>query len=581
MQQKLRILLVEDDQDDYILTREILDEAFGQGHLLDWARSYSEALEAISLARHDVYLFDYRLGSHNGLDLIRRITGSHLYSSPVILLTGMESREVDMRAMEFGATDYLVKSQLCAPLIERSIRYAIEQKKTEQRLLKLAHFDPLTGLANRSLFHSRLEENIAHAKRVQDKLALLLLDLDHFKEINDSLGHPVGDVLLCKVGEQLSACIRETDIVARLGGDEFVIIATHLRDDENASNLAQRIIDAIKKGVELESQWLSTSTSIGIAIYPRDGTDADELLKNADLALYQAKDAGRGGYRFFDPQLNAQVQSRKALQKDLEKALQSQSLEVYFQPILDASSAQVVGAEALLRWRHPERGFIPPDVFIPIAESSGLIGSLGEWVLRNACTQHSKWREAGLPAIQIAVNISSVQFRRGDLVDSIANIIDESGIHPCFLDLEITESMLMEVGKPVRSLLHGLHALGVKLAIDDFGTGYSSLAYLKRFPVDKLKIDRSFVGDITNDPDDATIARAVISLGKSLNLVTVAEGVETKAQLEFLRREKCDQVQGYYFSRPIPGDEFCSWFGEYQKDIRKSKFVPSLPGYMS
>ena len=573
MQQKLSILLVEDDQDDYILTREILDEAFGGHYMLDWIKSYTNAVETINSKRHDVYLIDYRLGSHDGLDLVRRVAGSSLYSPPVILLTGMENREIDLRAMESGATDYLVKSQLCAPLIERSIRYAIERKKTEQRLLTLAHFDPLTGLANRSLFRTRLEENIAHSKRVQDKLALLLLDLDNFKEINDSLGHPIGDTLLCELARQLKACTRETDIVARLGGDEFVIIATHLSNDENASTLAQRILDTIKQGIDLEDQSLSTSTSIGIAIYPRDGTDADELLKHADLALYQAKDAGRGGYRFFDPQLNARVQARKTLQKELEKALQNQALKVYFQPILNASNAKVVGAEALLRWPHPERGFIPPDVFIPIAESSGLIGPLGEWVLRAACTQHKLWREAGLPSIQIAVNISSVQFRRTDLVDSVSFIIEESGIDPACLDLEITESMLMEAGQPVRALLNGLHSLGVKLAIDDFGTGYSSLAYLKRFPVDKLKIDRSFVGDITSDPDDATIAKAVISLGKSLNMEIVAEGVETQGQLDFLRREKCDQVQGYYFSQPIPGDQFTLWFGEYQKAFYETKTV--------
>ena len=363
-----------------------------------------------------------------------------------------------------------------------------------------------------------------------------------------------------------------------LGGDEFVIIATHLSNDENASTLAHRIIDTIKQGVELDSQQLSTSTSIGIAIYPRDGVDADELLKHADLALYQAKDAGRGGYRFFDPELNAKVQARKTLQKELEKALQEQALEVYFQPILNVLSAQVVGAEALLRWHHPERGFIPPDMFIPIAESCGLIEPLGEWVLRAACAQHKIWCEAGLPPLQIAVNISSVQLRRKELVDSISHVIEETGMDPACLDLEITESMLMEVGKPVRELLHGLHTLGLKLVIDDFGTGYSSLAYLKRFPVDKLKIDRSFVRDITKDPDDVTIARAVISLGKSLNMVVVAEGVETQAQLDFLRHEKCDQVQGYYFSRPIPGDQFTLWFGEYQKSICKSKTVAQLLG---
>ena len=440
-----------------------------------------------------------------------------------------------------------------------------ERKRAEQRLARLASYDVLTGIANRTTFQTELRQAIAQVGRSDRGGALLLLDLDNFKDVNDSLGHPAGDILLKHVAQRLLSRSRETDIVARLGGDEFAIVANNLTDSTGASVIAHTVEEALSKPFDLDGAKVFTKASIGITLFPEDSTNPDTLLKNADMALYQAKNGGRGKFSFYNADLNAKALRRKALESALRTAIADDGLSLHFQPKVDIARERVVGVEALLRWSHEEHGNISPVEFIPIAETSGLIVPIGDWVLRKACEQMLDWRADGLPPIPIAVNLSAEQFKRTDLVDAVGCLVSDFGIDPGWLELEITESMIMENVDSTVDALHGLHDIGVSLAIDDFGTGHSSLAYLKRFPMDKLKIDRSFVRDVVDDPDDAAIAQIIINLAKQLNLDVIAEGVETVDQIDFLRQNGCDVVQGYHYSPPVDASTFLQWYSDNPK----------------
>jgi diguanylate cyclase (GGDEF)-like protein/PAS domain S-box-containing protein len=430
------------------------------------------------------------------------------------------------------------------------------RKEAEARIEHMATHDYLTGLPNRTLFRDRLMHAIASARRRQESVAVLLFDLDNFKDVNDSLGHGAGDVLLMETTERLKQSIRDSDTIARLGGDEFAVIQTAINDQTSPSNIAARIRDAMASPFHIDSHEIHVSTSIGIAVFPENGQDPDELLKNADMALYLAKNEGRNNFQFFVPEMNREHQTRKELLTDLRHAIEENGFTLHFQPQISLRDSRIVGAEVLLRWPHEVRGLIPPAQFIPIAESSGLILSLGDWVLRTACRQIKAWIDKGMPSIRYSINLSALQFRHHDLVNSITETLITENVGPTQLELEITESVVMHNVEGAIKKMTRLADLGVKLAIDDFGTGYSSLSYLKRFPVQKVKIDGSFVQDITQDPDDAAIVKAVINLGHSMNLEVVAEGVETEEQLEFLRAEGCDIIQGYYYSRPVDADAF-------------------------
>lgn len=400
-----------------------------------------------------------------------------------------------------------------------------------------------------------------------DLVAVMLLDLDHFKDINDSWGHPVGDALLKSVADRLVSNTRETDTVSRLGGDEFAIIATNLADPEGAATLAHKAIKAISEPFNLDGQEVRTATSIGISLYPMDKTDPEKLLKHADFALYQAKGAGRGTFQFYDAEMNARRRARKTLEAELGLALERRELSLHYQPKVHAITGAVTGVEALLRWTHPERGAIPPTEFIPIAEASGQIVEIGRWVMETACAEHFVWRKAGLPPISMAVNLSGIQLRRPDLVDTVVKVVADTGIEPQHLEFEITEGTIIDKQGSVIKVLHALRGRGHKLSIDDFGTGYSSLVHLKQFPVDSLKIDRSFVANIPDSPDDVAITRAVIALAQSLNLRTVAEGVENWAQFTCLQEWDCRELQGYYFCRPVPSEQFVAWFQKRKKSL--------------
>ncbi|MBW8330248.1 MAG: EAL domain-containing protein [Thiobacillus sp.] len=427
-----------------------------------------------------------------------------------------------------------------------------ERKQYEAELEHQASHDSLTGLPNRSLLRDRIDQAIVKAQRDGKLVAVVFVDLDHFKLINDSLGHHVGDSLLLEIAARLSSCIRSNDCVARQGGDEFVIVLTEQDSDQEIIAVISRLLESISQPWVHHGQEYGQSCSIGISCYPQDGTDPDALLRSADAAMYKAKASGRGTYHFYTPELNLAISERLELENSLRHALERDEFRVYYQPRIDVASGRIVGAEALIRWDCPGKGIIPPDSFISIAEETGLIIPIGQWILREACRQNSAWQRAGLPSITLSVNLSPIQFRHAGLVASVADALQQANLPPACLELELTESFVMHDAERINVAMQSLKALGVDIAVDDFGTGYSSLSYLKRFPVDRLKVDKSFVRDIDTDPDDAAIVRAIITLGHALGLKVVAEGVETRAHLEFLQHHRCDELQGYYFSRPVP-----------------------------
>jgi diguanylate cyclase (GGDEF)-like protein/PAS domain S-box-containing protein len=430
-----------------------------------------------------------------------------------------------------------------------------ERTRANERIAHLAHYDALTDLPNRVLFREHLEQSLKWIRRGQ-RLAVLYLDIDQFKSVNDTLGHPVGDELLKAVASRLRSCLRETDIVARLGGDEFAIIQTAVEDPTDVSNLAKRLHQAIQAPFDLAGHHLVTNTSIGIALAPYDGTDPDQLLKNADLAMYGAKADGRGTYRFFEPDMDARVKARRALEFDLREAIMCGGFELHYQPLVDVQNNIISGCEALVRWRHPARGLIAPAEFIAVAEDTGLINQLGEWVLRTACAEAMQWPSD----IKVAVNVSPVQFKSGNIVQTVISALATTRLPARRLELEITEAVLIRDDEKVLAVLHQLRNLGVRIAMDDFGTGYSSLSYLQRFPFDKIKIDRSFIKDLGEPDGSLAIVQAVVGIAKSRNITTTAEGVETAAQLESLRTIGCNEAQGYLFSPPRPAAEVPQFF---------------------
>jgi diguanylate cyclase (GGDEF)-like protein len=424
-----------------------------------------------------------------------------------------------------------------------------EQRRSEDKIAHMALHDALTGLANRSLLNERLEHALARAKR-GEIVATHMLDLDHFKQVNDTLGHGAGDKLLCMVADRLRAQVRDSDTIARMGGDEFAIMQVEITQPSDAISFANRVIESVSAPYDIDGRQVVIGTSIGIALAPTDGATPDEIMRNADLALYRAKGDGRATYRFFELEMDTQMQTRRALEGDLRSALLANEFELHYQPIVDLASNDISGFEALIRWRHPEKGFISPGAFIPLAEEIGLIVPLGEWIIREACATAAKWPGD----LRIAVNLSPAQFRSAGLLQVIIGALAVSGLAPSRLELEITETILLHDNEATLDTLYRLRELGVRIAMDDFGTGYSSLSYLQAFPFDKIKIDRSFVKDIANSTGSLNIVRAVAALAQGLGIATTAEGVETEEQLSTIRSEGCTEMQGYLFSRPVAAD---------------------------
>ena len=436
-----------------------------------------------------------------------------------------------------------------------TMRDITERRATEAKIIHLAHFDALTNLPNRRLVQDRIQQAIVGAQRSGSEFAVLFIDLDKFKDVNDTLGHDAGDRLLEIVAHRLTESLRAQDTVGRQGGDEFIVLLASLSTAEDAARVAQKILDAMAVPFELNGQTLRSGASIGIATYPQDGADVETLLKNSDTAMYGAKDAGRNNYQFFAEEMNAASAERLLLEGSLRLAIERNEFLLHYQPLVDIGTGRIVATEALVRWDHPQLGRIGPARFIPVAEESGLIVPLGEWVLRQACTQLMLWREQGIQPPRMVVNLSPRQFRQKHLLRNFYRVLSETGVDPHWLGLEITESVIMDNPEISIGILQELKALGFELSLDDFGTGYSSLSYLKRLPIDKLKIDQSFVRDITTDVDDEAMVAAIIVMAHQLNIEVVAEGVETEGQLAFLREQGCDEFQGYLFSRPQPPEE--------------------------
>jgi diguanylate cyclase (GGDEF)-like protein len=489
---------------------------------------------------------------HEGANHVRNWMGVPLVAADRVI--GLYA--VDKSEPGFFTARHVQLTEAIAPHAAIAIQNArlFEQlHASEEQLRRQVYHDTLTGLPNRALFQDRLALAVAQAHRHGKGLAVLFLDVDRFKVINDSLGHSVGDRLIREVAARLRSCLREGDTVARLGGDEFTLLLPDVGQAVDAAKVAKKVLDLVRMPFDLDGRELFVTSSMGISLYPDDGSDAETLVKNADAAMYRAKEQGRDHYQLYTPALNATALERLALESSLRRALAHDELLLHYQPILDVATRRLHGVEALLRWHHPELGLVPPAEFIPLAEVTGLILAMGPWVLRTACAQARAWQHVQ-PGLRVAVNLSARQFQEAGLVGHVTDALADTGLDPRCLQLEITESSAMQNAQTAIQTLRELKALGVGLSIDDFGTGYSSLSYLRRFPIDTLKIDQSFIRDIGTDPDDAAIASAIIALAHTLKLTVVAEGVETEDQLEFLSRHGCDRTQGYLFSRPLSAE---------------------------
>ncbi len=582
MQNPPHILIIDDDPVIRLLISETLQSA---GFQTTGAANGEEGLELFRLHGADAILLDLMLPK--GIDgfnicaTLRELPESQ--HVPVLMMTGLEDMDSINQAFKAGATDFITKP-INTTLLGYRVRYMLRASQATKRLLeserrlhRLAYFDNLTELPNRQFFRERLEIMIALAHRKKLKMAVLFLDLDGFKRINDSLGHHLGDLILQAAGERLQHTLRASDILtrpilpeeeislARLGGDEFTVLLSSIKRPEDAANVAERIRISLAEPYSLDSQELYITTSIGIAIFPDNGDSAEELLKNADMAMYYSKRANGNTYRYFSSKMTEVATRRLTLDNNLRKAIERGQLSLHYQPQLDLKTGHFYGVETLLRWEHPMLGQISPTEFIPLAEGNGLIISIGEWVLRNACFHAKHWRNQGITIRRLAVNVSTLQILQRDFISLVTGILVEAGLEPQVLELELTESDLITDEENILAKLHSLKQLGIRLAIHDFGTEYSSLSRLSDFPIDCLKVDRIFVRDIETNTAKAVIVGAVISIAEGMGFKVIAEGVETEGQLEFLKNKQCDEVQGYLTSEPLPPEEIEKFFLRHQR----------------
>jgi diguanylate cyclase (GGDEF)-like protein len=574
-----RLLVV----DDVAENRDILRRRFQRhGFVVDEADCGAKALSLISHGRYDTILLDIMMPDMDGTEVLRQIREKHSSELlPVIMVTGKTQREDVVNALEMGANDYLSKP-VDFPVALARVRGQVERKRATEDLARtvaaltlsndrlkeeiagrqqadarseyLMRYDVLTGLGNRRLLKERLSQAISYAGRNAHWLSVIYLDLDNFKIINESLGYSAGDQLLATVASRLVSSVRESDIVARLSGDAFAIVLLDAPpNSDTIAALIRRLQSTVSETAEIENQPVDLSSSIGVATFPDDGTDSDTLLANAEIAMSRAKSIGPGACQFYRSEFNEAVQESFRLQGQLRNAIANAEFVLHYQPQIDFRAGNIIAVEALTRWMHPTLGLVPPMRFIPVAEQTGLIAPIGAWVLGEACRQNKAWQDAGLRPVVVSVNVSAQQFRAGGLVGTVLRALEDSGMDARWLELELTESMIMQDVEQAVATMRQLQGLGVQLAIDDFGTGYSSLAALRTFPVSRLKIDKSFIGDL-DGVDNGAVASAVISLAKKLNLRVIAEGVETDAQVRFLRDNGCDEMQGFRFCRPLPAD---------------------------
>ena len=567
---KPTILIIDDEEQ----IRSLLVDLLGDNYHCSDAGSAEEALAALSQDTFDLVISDIDMGGMSGLELV-----PHVHSlSPdtvVVMISGNHDIEFAIRALRVGAFDYISK-----PIDLRHVEASVERALNHHSLLKekrqykeqleslleqrtaevdwLAYYDTVTQLPNRALFEDRLTQAVAIARAKNQSLGVLFISLDQFKKVNDSLGHGPGDSLLKEFAERLKSCISKSDTVARFGNDEFALLRTQINGTKDVIETIGSLSQVLKFSFDLTGHELFATASVGVSLFPLDGEDSQTLLKNAGAALYKAKKSGGANYQFYTADMHELAASRLALETNLRRAIQNEEFLVHYQPRVVVDSLAITGVEALVRWQHPQLGLIAPSEFIPLAEDTGLIVPIGEWVMRTACLQGRRWREQGFAPIQIAVNICGRQFHDQDLSQTVIEILEETGFPSQNLELELTESSVMQNADFASSVLTRLKSMGIKISIDDFGTGFSSLASLKRLPIDNLKIDRTFVRDATTDTDDGALVMAIITLAHNLRLKVIAEGVETEEQLRFLQLLRCDEVQGYLFSRPLPAEALAS-----------------------
>jgi diguanylate cyclase (GGDEF)-like protein len=568
------VLLVEDSLIDAQLIRRLLRRVTSSYYRVTHVSTLNDAVLSAEDLIPDVILADLNLPDSRGTDTIASLQTSYP-DIPLVIVSAWEDEAISLRSVKAGAQDYLVKGHIDGANLHRVIRYAIERKRTALELVRLAHFDQLTSLPNRTLLRERVEHALARATRAGSGVATLILDMDRFKEINDMLGHEIGDKLLIEAARRIRASVRDQDTVARLGGDEFAVILEGVSEAKEVLPVIERIIRSLSEVTSIDGHEINSSTSVGIAMYPENGTNLSELLRAADLAMYQAKSSGRGRYQFFANAMQEEAQSRHALERALRRAVEKREFELVYQPQLCLRTGTVIGVEALLRWMSPTRGLLTPYHFIAGLEEFGLINEVGEWVLQTACEQIRRWHAMDLEPMRIAVNVSAQQFEDPMLIDKVRHALRETKLPPELLELELTESCLMSDPAQAGALLREIRDMGVRIAIDDFGTGYSSLTYLHEFPLNALKIDKNFVQSVGSNDRGGPISKMIIGLGQNLGLDVVAEGVETELQLQYMREHGCDVAQGYFYARPESPEELTPWLRANQRV--SETYVRSIP----
>lgn len=560
----IRILFVDDDKEDYFITRELLSGNKNRIYKINWIAGYNEAVAEVEKTAYDLFIFDYNLGLRTGIDLIDTISAK-CKNVPVIMLTGQSNPDIDELALKKGVSDYLVKGKFDGEILERSIRYAIEKKDTEKKMMYLAYYDQLTDLPNRVFFMEQLNYALAHAVRYNRKLAVLFLDLDNFKMINDSLGHHAGDCLLRHVAGLLHQSIRKVDIlarnnlktqidtVARMGGDEFTISLTEINSYEDASIVATRIIESLSAPVLIEGNTLYIGVSIGIAMYPDDSDNAETLLKYADNAMYHAKKNGKNNFQYYRKEMNSEIMKSIRLTTGIRKAAESGQFFLEFQPKIDLRSERIIGFESLIRWKNDDNGILPPLDFIPYAEKHHLISCITDWVIKEVCRLMASWKEKA-SLLPVSINLPVTELMQARFTDKTAGMFRSCRIPAQFIEFEVTESVFTDNPERMKDQISALKAAGFMLSIDDFGTGYSSLSRLKNMDCDILKIDKCFIDNIPSSVSDTVIINSVIAMGHGLGMKILAEGVENRDQYDYLRNNDCDYMQGYYFCKPVPAD---------------------------
>ncbi len=550
----------------------LLGDVTASDYEMTWCADYQYALEAMLAPIHDIILLDYEHAPDTCEELLRAAS-AHGCSTPIVCLTAKDNPDLDQAAIRGGAADYLIKDQLNTVQIERTIRYAMDRKSAESELARLAHYDALTGIPNRLLFNDRLDRALQRTDRGDSPFALLYVDLDGFKTVNDMHGHDVGDKLVQGIAERLSQCIRRTDSVARIGGDEFTVLLEKINSTNDTVMVAQKIIDVITEPFNIDGQQLRVGSSIGIAVYPEAGTDAKTLLKHADMAMYEAKAMEGSTYRFFTDQMNNEALDQGRLELELRAAINNDELAMYFQPRISLQTGKIIGAESLLRWHHPERGLLLPDEFILPAKQLGLLSSVGYWAMNRLCQDINAMDQLKLAPLRISFNVAHEQFIAPNFVTKIESILSANKVSGSRFEFELAETDVIESLAEIAADMQKLEKRGVRFSLDDFGTGFSSLPQLQRLPITTLKLDKSHVQKVVNDQDSANMVRAMIHLAHALTLKVVAEGVETESQKDFLIENNCDQMQGFIFSEPLTFDDFTK--------LLRQQGATSRPSYLS